>query len=118
MPPGRARLPPSRLRPTVMGRVVPGAGGSAGASPSRKTHPRRLRPSCASRIFGATCFFPAVPVHRVLPMTAGELFRAGQLTKAIEAQLQEVRSAPADKAKRFFLFELLSFAGDFDRAGK
>lgn len=48
--------------------------------------------------------------------TAAELFQAGQLNEAIEAQLQAVRSAPLDSGRRTFLFELLSFAGQWDRA--
>jgi len=49
-------------------------------------------------------------------MNAGELYRAGRLQEAIEAQVQEVRTQPADHAKRLFLFELLGFAGELDRA--
>ena len=49
-------------------------------------------------------------------MTASELFKAGQLQAAIDAQIQEVKKNPADPAKRIFLFELASFAGDLDRA--
>src|SRR5438445_3633073 len=49
-------------------------------------------------------------------MNATELFRAGQLQKAIDAQLQEVKSKPADQGARIFLFELAAFAGDLDRA--
>jgi type VI secretion system protein ImpE len=49
-------------------------------------------------------------------MNAGELFKAGKLQAAIDAQLQEVKRNPADQAKRMFLFELLVFAGDLDRA--
>src|SRR6185312_14954825 len=36
--------------------------------------------------------------------------------EAIGAQVQEVRAHPADHAQRLFLFELLCFAGDLDRA--
>jgi type VI secretion system protein ImpE len=49
-------------------------------------------------------------------MNAGELFKAGKLQAAIDAQLQEVKRNPADQAKRMFLFELLVFSGDLDRA--
>jgi type VI secretion system protein ImpE len=49
-------------------------------------------------------------------MNASELFQAGNLQEAIGAQVQEVRAHPADHAKRLFLFELLCFAGDLDRA--
>jgi type VI secretion system protein ImpE len=49
-------------------------------------------------------------------MNASELLQAGKLQEAIEAQLKEVKARPADHGKRLFLFELLSFAGDLDRA--
>jgi type VI secretion system protein ImpE len=49
-------------------------------------------------------------------MTATESFKAGHLQEAITAQIQEVKSHPADHAKRLFLFELLAFAGELDRA--
>jgi type VI secretion system protein ImpE len=49
-------------------------------------------------------------------MNATELYKAGRLREAIDAQVQEVKSRPADHAKRLFLFELLAFAGDLDRA--
>ena len=51
-------------------------------------------------------------------MTATELFRAGKLTEAIRAVTEEVRQDPSDARKRTFLFELLCFAGDFDRGEK
>src|SRR6478672_4278431 len=49
-------------------------------------------------------------------MTAAEHFQAGRLNEAIEAQLAAVRSAPLDSGRRTFLFELLAFAGQWDRA--
>jgi len=49
-------------------------------------------------------------------MTANELFKAGKLSEAIDAQLKEVKARPADHGQRLFLFELLAFAGDLDRA--
>ncbi len=49
-------------------------------------------------------------------MNADELYRAGRLREAIEAQIQEVKTNPADRGRRLFLFELLAFAGDLDRA--
>ena len=49
-------------------------------------------------------------------MTASELFKAGKLGPAVDAQIQEVKTHPADKAKRLFLFELLCFTGDLERA--
>lgn len=51
-------------------------------------------------------------------MTASELFKAGKLREALTAQTQEVKSRPADPDRRLFLFELLAFSGDLDRAGK
>src|SRR5947207_5640312 len=51
-------------------------------------------------------------------MTATDLFKAGKLKEAIDAQLKQVKGAPADQGKRLFLFELLAFAGDLDRARK
>jgi type VI secretion system protein ImpE len=49
-------------------------------------------------------------------MTPTELFKAGHLQQAIDAQIQEVKASPGDQGKRLFLFELLTFAGDLDRA--
>jgi type VI secretion system protein ImpE len=49
-------------------------------------------------------------------MNATELFKANKLQDAITAQTQEVKTNPGDQAKRLFLFELLAFAGDLDRA--
>jgi type VI secretion system protein ImpE len=49
-------------------------------------------------------------------MNASDLFKAGKLQNALDAQLPEVRTNPADQGKRLFLFELLAFAGDLDRA--
>jgi type VI secretion system protein ImpE len=51
-------------------------------------------------------------------MTAKQLFQAGQLNEAIKALGAEVRDNPADPRRRTFLFELLCFAGEFDRAEK
>jgi len=47
-----------------------------------------------------------------------ELFRAGRLDEAVEALSAEVRNDPTDARRRTFLFELLCFAGQFDRAEK
>ncbi len=51
-------------------------------------------------------------------MTARELYQAGQLDEAVLALNAEIRDNPADKKRRTFLFELLCFAGNFDRAEK
>ena len=51
-------------------------------------------------------------------MTALELYRAGELNAAIKVLGEELRSNPLDAKRRTFLFELLCFAGDYDRADK
>jgi type VI secretion system protein ImpE len=51
-------------------------------------------------------------------MNALELFQSGKLQEAIQALGEEVRNAPLDAKRRIFLFELLCFAGDYDRAEK
>jgi type VI secretion system protein ImpE len=49
-------------------------------------------------------------------MTAAEHYKSGRLQDAIAAQVLEVKESPTDHAKRLFLFELLAFAGDLERA--
>lgn len=51
-------------------------------------------------------------------MTAKDLFRDGNLTAALEAATQEVKNAPGNNGARTLLFELLTFAGELDRADK
>jgi len=51
-------------------------------------------------------------------MTPQQLLQAGKLDEAIQAVTAEVRDNPQDARRRTFLFELLCFAGDFDRAEK
>jgi len=51
-------------------------------------------------------------------MNPKELFQAGRLTEAIQALSAELRDNPTDDRRRTFLFELLCFAGDYDRAEK
>ncbi|HXM45620.1 MAG TPA: type VI secretion system accessory protein TagJ [Bryobacteraceae bacterium] len=51
-------------------------------------------------------------------MKAKELFQAGRLDEAVRALGAELRDDPADTQRRTFLFELLCFAGDFQRAEK
>jgi type VI secretion system protein ImpE len=51
-------------------------------------------------------------------MTARELYHAGQLGGAIQALSAELRDNPVDTRRRTFLFELLCFAGEYDRAQK
>jgi type VI secretion system protein ImpE len=51
-------------------------------------------------------------------MNAAELYKAGHLDQAIESLGMGLRDNPADARGRTFLFELLCFAGNFDRAEK
>src|ERR1700736_4823026 len=51
-------------------------------------------------------------------MKAGELFQAGKLDQAVQALSAELRDNPTDAQRRTFLFELLCFAGAYDRAEK
>jgi type VI secretion system protein ImpE len=51
-------------------------------------------------------------------MGAKELFQAGKLNEAVQALGAEVRDNPTDVRRRTFLFELLCFQGEFDRAEK
>ena len=51
-------------------------------------------------------------------MNSQELFRAGRLAEAVKTLSAEVRDNPADARRRTFLFELLCFAGEYDRADK
>ena len=51
-------------------------------------------------------------------MDAATLYRAGKLDEAIEAVGSVLRSNPTDLASRTFLFELLLFTGQWDRAEK
>ena len=47
-----------------------------------------------------------------------ELYRAGRLNDAIKALGAELRDNPTDFRRRTFLFELLCFAGEYERADK
>ena len=58
------------------------------------------------------------PIAKDLNMTTAELYQAGKLDEAVEAALQAVRAKPTDSAARFFLSELLCFAGEFERADR
>ena len=49
---------------------------------------------------------------------AHALYREGRLDEAVEALGATLRHDPADLRARTFLFELLCFAGAYDRAGK
>jgi type VI secretion system protein ImpE len=49
---------------------------------------------------------------------AKELFEAGKLDEAIQQVTNEVKADPVDTSRRTFLFELLCFAGEWERAEK
>jgi type VI secretion system protein ImpE len=51
-------------------------------------------------------------------MDAVALYRAGQLKPAIMALGEELKKQPLDAKRRTMLFELLCFAGEYDRAEK
>jgi len=51
-------------------------------------------------------------------MNPQELYRAGRLSEAIKALGAELRDNPTDTRRRTFLFELLCFAGEYERADK
>lgn len=51
-------------------------------------------------------------------MTPEQLYQAGRLDDAIDALGARLRESPLDSRSRTFLFELLCFAGAFDRAEK
>ncbi len=50
--------------------------------------------------------------------TALDAFRAGRLSEAVETLGIELRQHPADARRRAFLFELLCFEGNYERAVK
>jgi type VI secretion system protein ImpE len=49
---------------------------------------------------------------------ARELYQSGQLGEALSELTSEVKANPTDASRRAFLFELLCFAGEWDRAEK
>ncbi len=51
-------------------------------------------------------------------MEAERLYKEGKLGEAISSLQEELRQNPQDVARRTFLFELLLFRGDFQRARK
>jgi type VI secretion system protein ImpE len=51
-------------------------------------------------------------------MDALSLYRSGHLRQAIAALGDELKKSPLDAKRRTFLFELLCFAGEYDRAEK
>ena len=50
--------------------------------------------------------------------TALDAFRAGRLSEAVETLGIELRKNPSDAKRRTFLFELLCFSGEYERAVK
>jgi len=53
-----------------------------------------------------------------ISMNPHELYKAGRLNEAIKALGAELRDNPTDSQRRTFLFELLCFAGEYERADK
>jgi type VI secretion system protein ImpE len=51
-------------------------------------------------------------------MNPKDLYKAGRLSDAIKALGAELRDNPTDTQRRTFLFELLCFAGEYERADK
>jgi type VI secretion system protein ImpE len=51
-------------------------------------------------------------------MTAKQHFQSGDLNSAIQALSADLRNDPTNTQTRTFLFELLCFSGDYDRAEK
>ena len=51
-------------------------------------------------------------------MEAERLYKEGKLGEAIASLQEELRSDPHDVPRRIFLFELLLFQGEFERARK
>jgi len=51
-------------------------------------------------------------------MKARELYNSGKLNEALQSLQAELRDNPTDSVRRTFLFELLCFAGEYDRAEK
>jgi type VI secretion system protein ImpE len=51
-------------------------------------------------------------------VTPEQLYEAGRLDEAIEALGARLRESPMDSRSRTFLFELLCFAGEYERAEK
>ncbi|MDQ2695773.1 MAG: tetratricopeptide repeat protein [Pseudomonadota bacterium] len=51
-------------------------------------------------------------------MNANDLFAAGRLADAIGLLSRELRTQPTDLGRRYFLAELLCFAGDWERADR
>ena len=61
---------------------------------------------------------PRIQRYKICFVDAQQLFKAGKLTGAISALNTQLRDNPTDQRSRTFLFELLCFAGEYDRAEK
>lgn len=55
---------------------------------------------------------------QVAATRAKALYDAGELSAAVEEITREVKANPADMPRRVFLFELLCFAGEWERAAR
>jgi type VI secretion system protein ImpE len=55
---------------------------------------------------------------QVTATRAKALYDSGDLSAAVEEITREVKANPADTSRRVFLFELLCFAGEWERAGR
>src|SRR3954470_16505756 len=120
--------------PAPGSRTSCGSPGSATGPPGEHSgcHPRAGRPLVSFQRLTGPAFHPGLQregpaengvlsfrepfMNASEVLSASELYKAGKLEQAIEAQVKEVRAQPADHGKRIFLFELLAFAGDLDRA--
>jgi type VI secretion system protein ImpE len=51
-------------------------------------------------------------------MNSEDLLRAGKLSEARQQAIAEVKTAPGDISKRFLLFQILAFQGEWDKAEK
>lgn len=51
-----------------------------------------------------------------ITMDTRDLVKAGNLSKAREQLIEEVKSLPADMSRRTLLFQVLSFCGEWDKA--
>ena len=49
-------------------------------------------------------------------MDSDQMYKSGNLSGAIDAQTAVVKASPINQGARLFLFELLAFAGELDRA--
>jgi type VI secretion system protein ImpE len=100
----------SAVRACLIPAVHQGARAASAAMTATSGEPRAC--SAALRPPGILRF------HWVFTMGANELLRSGQLSAAIAQVTEEVKAKPADYRGRSFLFDLLCFSGDLDRAAR